>query len=82
MKLENTRWGINEFGNYYSYHITLNYLGDNVPKYHVLKIDGNWVVGVFYPLYDEYVPLNETEEQIHFKSSIEAMNFVDNVLEN
>ena len=79
--MEKTKWGKNEFGNYYSYHITLNYLGDEVPKYHILKINRNWFVGVFYPLYDEYVPLDETDSQIAFKSPEEAMNYVENTLE-
>ena len=79
MKLETTKWGISEFGNYYSNHITLNYLGDEVPKYHVLKIDGNWFVGVFYPLYDEYVPLDETDSQTAFKTAEDAMNYVESL---
>lgn len=79
--MENTNWGINEFGNYYSNHITLNYLCDEFPKYHVLKIEGSWVIGVFYPLYDEYVPLSETDSQIAFKTHEEAMNYIDNILE-
>lgn len=79
--MENTNWGINEFGNYYSYHITENYLGDDIPKYYVLKINENWVIGVFYKLYDEYVPLDETDIQIKFKTPEEAMSYIDNILE-
>lgn len=57
-------------------------LGDETPKYHVLKLkNDNWVIGMFYNLYDEYVPLDETDIQINFKSSEEAMYYIDNILE-
>lgn len=69
---------------YFSYHLTIVYLGDKVPKYHVLQNpDGDgWVIGVFYPLIGgEYIPLEEDgEERLVFSTAEEAMNHVDGLL--
>lgn len=67
------------------YHLTIVYLGDKVPKYHLLaNPDGDcWVIGVFYPFIGgEYVPLEEDgEERLVFSTAEEEMNHVDGELE-
>ncbi|WP_066415244.1 hypothetical protein [Sutcliffiella cohnii] len=83
--MENTNWKKSDLGNYYSYHILVTFLGDQEPKYHVLKNpsgDG-WVIGVFYSFIGgEYVPLEEDdEERLVFQIAEEAMNYVDKELE-
>jgi hypothetical protein len=82
--MKKTNWNLSETGSYFSYHITVTYLGEQVFKYHVLENpdDYGWVIGVFYSFIGEYVPLEEDgEERLIFLSSEEAKNYVDMVLE-
>lgn len=79
-----TNWKQNEFGTYYSYHIFVIHYGEQEPKYHVLENpDGDgWVIGVFYPFYSEYVPLEENgEERLVFPTAKAAFEYVDFELE-
>ncbi|GAB6440077.1 hypothetical protein CON36_32965 [Bacillus cereus] len=77
----NANWKQNQQGGYLSYHINVTYLGNEEPKYHVLKNpDGDgWVIGVFNSLIGgEYVPLEETgEELMIFPTVEEAKNYID-----
>lgn len=83
--MEHTNWKQNEQGSYFSHHITVTYLGDEEPKYHVLENpDGEgWVIGVFYTFIGgEYVPLEEDgEERLIFSTAEEAKQYVDVELE-
>lgn len=77
-------WLHSESESYFSRHITEGYLGDDVPKYHVLQNpDGaGWVIGQFYGFVGEYVPLEEEgEERQTFSTAEEAMNYVESTLE-
>jgi hypothetical protein len=81
--MNNTNWIKGDFDNYFSNHITVKYLGDNIPKYHVLENpEGNgYVIGQFYPFVGEYVPLEEDgEERLVFETAEAAKNHVDNNL--
>lgn len=79
--MKNTNWKQNQQGGYLSYHINVTYLGNEEPKYHVLKNpDGDgWVIGVFnHFIGGEYVPLEETgEELMIFPTAEEAKNYID-----
>jgi hypothetical protein len=69
---------------YFSHHILISHLGEQEPKYHVLKNpDGDgWVIGVFYTFTGEYVPLEEAdEERLVFQTAEAAMKYVDVELE-
>ena len=85
--MENSNWKHGEYEkeSYFSSHILITYLGDEYPKYHVLRNpDGDgWVIGVFYPFIGgEYVPLEEEgEERLIFQTCEYAMSHVDIVLE-
>ena len=84
-KLNDTKWNESDTGSYFSNHITVKYLGDEEPKYHVLlnPEDGGWVIGVFYTFIGEYVPLEEEgEKRLVFSCSEEAQHYVDFVLDS
>lgn len=84
--MENSKWELSDTETYFSYHITVTYYGDKLPKYHVLENpDGEgWVIGVFYGFIGgEYVPLDEDgEERLVFPTAEDAMNYADMVLES
>ncbi|KZE67975.1 hypothetical protein AWM68_17540 [Fictibacillus phosphorivorans] len=82
---EDSKWVQNELGNYLSFHIMIPYFNDQYPKYHVLKKSEHdeWVIGVFYKMIGEYVPLeDEGEEQLVFDTAEKAISYVDIELED
>lgn len=78
--MSHTNWVQNERGGYFSNHITVSYLGEEKPKYHVVQNpDGDgWVLAVFYGFIGEYVPVEKDGEEINaFETSEEAKKYVD-----
>lgn len=81
---KNQNW-IESNGSHFSYHISVKYLGEDEPKYHVLqnpKGEG-WIIGVFYGFTGEYVPLEEEgEERLIFNSASEAKKYCEGLEQN
>lgn len=77
--MEKTEWR-KEYTNYFSYHILIRYLGEQLPKYTILENpDGQgWVIGIFFSFIGEYAPLEEEgEERLIFQTAEEAQRYVD-----
>lgn len=76
-------WKQSETGSFYSEHHLTKYLGDLIPKYHVVEESNEWMIGIFYGYTGEYVPLDEVidDYQLRFSTPGEAKTHVDIVLE-
>lgn len=74
-------WREEDVNRFFSYHKTITYYGDEIPKYLVLENpDGDgWIIGMFYPFIGgEYVPLEEAGDvRLIFSTLKSAKNYVD-----